>query len=313
MDQNTHVRRRTEPCLAVSETGRTRAVRALFGVALLGVALPVTGLLPTGVAAQTSFETTEVAIDLYRFRWQNHNGMFLVTDDGVVVVDPINVDAARQMAAEIRRIAPDSPLSAIVYSHSDADHSTGGRALMEAMGQPDVPIIAHELAVAPIRERSDPEQPLPTVTFAERMELRVGGREIQLHYLGRGHTDNMIVPYFRDAGVAFAVDFVANDRMGYRDLAGWYFPDFFEAVSGLLGIPFDTIVFGHGPDGDRASIHRQIAYYDDLTAAVRDALARGWSEDQAAGEIRLEEYSHWDQYEEWFPMNVRGIYRWLVR
>ena len=28
---------------------------------------------------------------------------------------------------------------------------------------------------------------------------------------------------------------------------------------------------GHGPDGDRASIQRQVAYYDDLRAAVRRA------------------------------------------
>ena len=53
--------------------------------------------------------------------------------------------------------------------------------------------------------------------------------------------------------------------------------------------------------------------WGDLTAAVRDALARGWSEEQAAGEIHLEAYSHWDQYETWFPMNVRGVYRWLAR
>ena len=293
---------------------RTRAARPL-GAALLPVVLAwsLATILPGAAHAQAAWETTEVAVDLYKFRWQNHNGIFLVTDDGVLAVDPINVDAARRMASDIRRVAPGAALAAIVYSHSDADHATGAQALMDEMGQADVPIIAHERAVAPILERADPAQPLPTVTFAERMEVRLGGREVELHYLGRGHTDNMIVPYFADAGVAFAVDFVANDRMGYQDLPGWYFPDFFDAVSGLLRLPFDTIVFGHGPDGDRASIQRQIAYYDDLTAAVRDALARGWSEDQAAGEIRLAQYSDWDQYETWFPLNVRGVYRWLAR
>ena len=263
--------------------------------------------------AQADWETTEVTLDLYRFRWQNHNGMFLVTEDGVVVFDPIEEEPARQMAREIQRIAPGEPLAAIVYSHSDADHSTGAAALMEAMDQPSVPIIAHENAVAPIQARSNPAQPLPTTTFAERMELRIGGREIELYYLGRGHTDNMIVPFIADAGVAFAVDFVAHDRMGYQDLPGWYFPDFFQTVSNLLSIPFDTIVFGHGPNGNRASIHRQIQYYDDLQWAVRDALDRGWTEEQAAGEIRLDRYAGWDQYDSWFPMNVRGVYRWLAR
>jgi glyoxylase-like metal-dependent hydrolase (beta-lactamase superfamily II) len=122
----------------------------------------------------------------------------------------------------------------------------------------------------------------------------------------------MLVAFIPDAAVAFAVDFVANDRMGYQDLPGWYFPDFFAAVSGLLTIPFETIVYGHGPSGDRASVQRQIAYYDDLTFAVRDAVARGWSENQAAGEIRLPAYEAWDQYDSWFPMNVRAVYRWVA-
>jgi hypothetical protein len=112
--------------------------------------------------------------------------------------------------------------------------------------------------------------------------------------------------------VAFAVDFVSNDRMGFQDLPGWHFPDFFAAVAGLLDIPFETIVFGHGEPGDRGSIHRQIAYYDDLTAAVRDAVDRGLTEDQAAARIDLSEYSGWGQYEAWFAMNVRGVYRWVA-
>lgn len=280
---------------------------------LLGVSLALTGLsAPAPASAQADHETTEIAEGVYQFRWIGHNGLFVVTEDGVVAIDPIGVEAARRFGAEIRRIVPERPLAAIVYSHSDADHATGARALMDAMGQSDVPIIAHENAVAPIRERADPRQPLPTVTFADRMAFRVGGREIQLHYLGRGHTDNMIVPFIPDAGVAFAVDFVANDRMGYQDLPGWHFPDFFDTLSSLLAIPFDTIVFGHGPPGDRAAIHRQIAYYDDLRGAVRDAVRRGWSEDQAVGRIRLEEYSDWDRYEDWFPMNVRAVHRWMT-
>lgn len=263
------------------------------------------------LVAQAPFETTEIADGVYQFRWQSHNGLFVVTDAGVVVFDPIEPEPARQFAREIQRTAPGLPISAIVYSHSDTDHSTGARALLETMGQSSAPIIAHERAVAPIRGRANAEQPLPTVTFSDHMTFRSGGRAIELYYLGPSHTDNLIVPFIPDVGVAFAVDFVANDRMGFQDLPGWYFPDFFDAVSGLLAIPFQTMVFGHGPVGDRAAIRRQIDYYDDLTVAVRDAVARGWSEDQAAGEIRLPAYEGWDQYETWFPLNVRGVYRWV--
>ena len=278
---------------------------------ILAVALSLATAM--GVAAQGNYETTEIADGVYQFRWIAHNAMFVTTDAGVVAFDPIEVDAARQLAAEIQRTAPGSPLAAIVYSHSDADHATGAGALMEAMGQTGVPIIAQERAVAPIEARGSADQPVPNVTFADKLRFQVGGRWIELHYLGPSHTDNIAVPFIPDAGVAFAVDFVSNDRPGYQDLATWYFPEAFDAVSGLLGIPFETVVFGHGPPGDRASIQRQIAYYDDLRTAVRDAVAAGWTEEQAAERIRLDAYSAWGNYEQWFPLNVRGVYRWLAR
>lgn len=283
-----------------------KAIRIAMAVATGAV------LATAPLSAQDDYETTRIAEGVYQFRWVGHNGMFVTTDAGVVAFDPINVEAARAFASEIQRIAPGSPLVSIVYSHSDADHSTGANVLMDAMGQQGVPIIAHENASAPIRARGSSDQPEPTVTFKDKLSFEVGGRWIELYYLGPSHTDNITVPFIPDVGVAFSVDFVSLDRIGYQELPGWQFPEFFDAVSGLLGIAFETMVFGHGPPGDRAAIHRQIAYYDDLSTAVREAVADGLSEDQAARRIRLDQYADWDRYEDWFPMTVRAVYRWVA-
>ncbi|MBV6520694.1 MAG: hypothetical protein MNPFHGCM_00812 [Gemmatimonadaceae bacterium] len=262
-------------------------------------------------AQSPDFETTRVADGVYKFRWQSHNTMFVVTPRGVVAFDPISNQAATALATEIKRVAPGEPLAAIVYSHSDADHATGAPALMAGMGQQRVPIVAHEAAVAPIRLANSPDLPVPTFTFATRFALDLGGRRIELHYLGRSHSDNMLVGYVPDVAVAFAVDFVANDRIPYQDLPGWYFPDVVHAVTRLLDVPFSTVVFGHGPDGDRGAVQRQLVYYDDLRASVRRAVAAGLSEEQAVAQVRLPAYARWGQYEQWFPLNVRGLYRML--
>ena len=288
-------------------------MKTAMRVHLLVLATAIASALTSAaLSAQDDYETTRVASGVYQFRWIGHNGMFVTTDEGVVAFDPINVDAARAFASEIQRIAPGAPLAAIVYSHSDADHSTGANALMDAMGQQDVPIIAHENAVAPIRARGSVDQPEPNVTFSDKLRFQMGDRWIELYYLGPSHTDNIAVPFIPDVGVAFSVDFVSLDRMGFQELPGWQFPEFFNALSGLLHIPFETMVFGHGPPGDRAAIHRQIAYYDDLTTAVRRAVEDGLTEDQAAQRIRLDQYSSWGRYDDWFPMNVRGVYRWIA-
>ena len=270
-------------------------------------------LTATPAAPQApNHETTRVAEGVYRFRWQGHNGLFVVTPAGVVAFDPISPQAAAAYATEIKRVAPGASLRAIVYSHSDADHATGARALMAGMGQQGVAIIAHEAAVPHIRRAADPELPLPTVTFADRHVLEVGGRRIELHFLGRSHSDNMLVGFVPDAGIVFAVDFVSNDRVAYQQLPGWYFPDILHAITGMLDLPFSKVVFGHGPDGDRATIQRQLVYYDDLRAAVRQAIASGLTEEQAVTQVKLPAYARWGQYDAWFPMNVRGMYRWLA-
>ncbi len=41
------------------------------------------------VDAQASYETTRIAEGVYQFRWQAHNGFFVVTPAGVLAVDPI--------------------------------------------------------------------------------------------------------------------------------------------------------------------------------------------------------------------------------
>ena len=110
----------------------------------------------------------------------------------------------------------------------------------------------------------------------------------------------------------FAVDFVSNDRVGFRSLPDYHFPEFFQALDRLRSLDFDTVVFGHGPPGDRASIDRQIRYYADLRRAVTEAVGQGLSEDEAAARVRLPMYRDWGAYGDWFELNVRAIYRWLV-
>jgi glyoxylase-like metal-dependent hydrolase (beta-lactamase superfamily II) len=252
------------------------------------------------------YETTGLADGVYQFRFEGHNTLFVSTAEGIVAFDPISVEAATPYVEEIRQHIPDAELAAIVYSHRDADHATGANVLREAFGA-DIPIYAHENADAPLREAANPDLPPPDSTFSKQMTL--AGGEVELHYFGRSHSDDIAVAFLPEHRIAFAVDFVSRDRLGYRDLASFYFPDMFGAIEGLLEIPFDRVIFGHGPAGDRATIERQLQYYRDLDRAVREAVEAGMSEDEAAADVLLEDYSDWDRYEDWRELNVRGLYR----
>ena len=260
---------------------------------------------------QKQFETTSVAEGVYQFRWQGHNAFFVVTETGVVAVDPISPEAAATYAAEIRRVAPGSRLRAVVYSHHHADHASGAAVLRRAFGG-DAPIIAHANARPRLVAQPDTALPPPELTFADQLTLHDRSRPVELRFLGRNHSDNMIVAYLPQQKIVFAVDFVGNDRVGYRDLPDSFFPDFFDSLRRLQQLDYSRIVFGHGPSGDKAVVDRQVRYYDDLRNAVAAALARGASEDDAARTVRLPQYQQWGSYADWFSLNVRGVYRGLA-
>lgn len=257
----------------------------------------------TGLAAQEAdYETTRIGDGIYMFRYESHNAMFVVTDAGVVAFDPISRDAARIYREEIRRVT-DRPIHRIVYSHHHADHITGARELADA------PIIAHARAYEHLAANPDPAIPLPDITFTDRMTLRLGDRTIRLLYLGRNHSDNSIVGHLPEERLIFAVDFVANDRVGYRDLPDFYLPGLWESLERLQQIDYGRAVFGHGPPGRKSDVYEQIHYWTDVRSAVESAIEAGRSEDEAVADIDLPEYRDWGGYQDWFPMNVRTVYR----
>jgi glyoxylase-like metal-dependent hydrolase (beta-lactamase superfamily II) len=75
-------------------------------------------------------EITHLTGDLYRFRHVRHFGMFLVTPDGIVVVDPTNSEAAAWLKDQLdQRFG--LPVKYVIYSHSHNDHASGGEVFAE--------------------------------------------------------------------------------------------------------------------------------------------------------------------------------------
>ncbi len=155
---------------------------------------------------ERQYETTQVADGVYRFRHMFHNNLFVVTPDGVIAFDPLSPEAAGHYAAEIQRVAPGKDLLALIYSHDHADHVSGGPTLFAALGE--APIVAHENAYTKLAAAQDAARPVPDITITDRAVLRLGGRAIELHYVGKTHSDNMLVAYIPASRLAFAVDFV---------------------------------------------------------------------------------------------------------
>src|SRR6476619_8288329 len=95
----------------------------------LAQAPPAAQPAPPAAPARPPFETTKVegTDNVYIFRYENHQSMFIVTKAGVIATDPISLrrPAAQAYIDEIRKVTQ-APIKYVIYSHSHYDHIAGG-------------------------------------------------------------------------------------------------------------------------------------------------------------------------------------------
>ena len=249
-------------------------------------------------------EIVQIAGDLYRFRNNNHYAVFLVTPDGIIATDPINADAATWLKQQLRERFG-VPVKYLVYSHEHADHISGGEVFADT-----ATVVAHENTKAHIAA-GGVATAMPQITFADHMTLELGGKTVELTYLGRNHSDSMIVMGFPAARAMFVVDIVGVDRMPYRDLPGAHLEGWIAALNRLSEMDFDILAPGHGSMGIRADVAAHRRYFEDLRDTVRRELAAGKSLDEIKAAATLDGYKDWLQYDAWQQLNVEGMVRIL--
>lgn len=266
----------------------------------------LTLLTGAAIAQSTSNRAiTQISGDLYRFQNNFHFSVFLVTDEGVLVTDPINSDAATWLRDEIASRFG-KPIRYMVYSHHHNDHVSGGEVFKEA----GATVVAHENAVAGLEADKVPTA-MPDITFSDAMTITLGGRHIELKYLGRNHSDNSVVMLFPDERVLFAVDFVNVRRLPYQDISRSFFPDYFESYEQLAELDFEVVAPGHGEMGNKQDALAHGAYLRELHDQVKAGIDAGKTVNELKQSITMSDYKDWGQYDEWLPLNIEGMHGYL--
>ena len=243
---------------------------------------------------------TKIAGDLYQFRNNFHTSVFYVTSEGVMVTDPINADAARWLKAEIKKRF-NRPITHLVYSHDHSDHSSDGEVFADT-----AIVIAHQNARrAIIGEKR--KTAVPQITFSDHMTLALGGKTIELSYVGRNHSDNMIVMRFPAERVLFAVDFIPVKTVGFRTLSDHYVPEWIDSLRRVEAMDFDIPAQGHGKPGKHADVKAFRGYLTDLYGAVLAASRAGLTVEKMKSSIQLPKYAKWFMYDKWMPENIEGM------
>jgi glyoxylase-like metal-dependent hydrolase (beta-lactamase superfamily II) len=123
---------------------------------------------------------------------------------------------------------------------------------------------------------------LPTRTVSTTTTLREGGREIQLHVLGRAHTNGDLFIYLPKEKVVATGDALI-DWMPF--MADGYPVEWPETLTALDRLGFDHIIPGHGEVRPKTHLAFFRDYFVDLIAAVKKASADGATLDEMKAKV----------------------------
>ena len=267
------------------------------------------------MAAESLAELVRFAPDVYGFRYVNHVAMFIVTNAGVILVDPIgqvNRGTPALIKAAIRAVTAE-PVKYVVYSHSAFDHSTGGAVFADTAR-----FVGHRNAVDPIKAANDPTTPAPDITFDAKTSLELGGRRVDLYPADLSPKDDYIVVHDPASRLVMFVDLVQSRNVPFRTLLGH--PDRIgERLRWIEdSLDFDVILSGHATpqmSGTKQDVGDQRRYYEDLEDAIATARAVGLSDGspQMTTLVRSllhPKYGAWRRFDEFLALNIEGMIAW---
>jgi cyclase len=150
----------------------------------------------------------------------------------------------------------------------------------------------------------------PNVHFSTKMVLNRGGREIDLLFLGRGHTGGDTVVFLPKERIVCTGDLMES-RLAYMGDA--FFSEWITTLEELKKLDFAVDLPGHGvPFTNKSLITAYQAYLSDLVAQVTKLKADGVSPEDAAKRVDLTKHAK-DFVQITGPgADIRGVRRMYV-
>jgi len=258
--------------------------------------------------APPPFATTKVdgTDNVYIFRYNRHQAMFVVTPEGVIATDPIGLGrpAAQAYIEEIRKITP-APIKYVIYSHPHFDHVAGGQPFKDL----GATFVAHRNAKDRIAALNFPDVVVPDEVVDGMRTINLGGTTLELIYLGKNHSNGNLVMRLPKERIIFTVDWTPLQSLPFRGMADTYLPDIEDGLKQVIAMDWDRLIPGHpGPDGRQTGTkddaRTALGYLQDLSAAVKKAADEHKCLNDAVRDIKLPKYEKFGNYDAYLPMNI---------
>ena len=225
-------------------------------------------------AKQANNKLNKITDDLYEIEGDGGNVAFYITSEGVIVVDDKFEYDFNDIMAKIKSVTA-QPVKYVLNTHHHGDH-TGSNA--------QFPPAAEIISTANARKNMiDGKQPgAPRVVFTDETDVFLGGKQVQMRYFGRGHTNGDAMVYFPALRLLHTGDLVAGTSPLIDYGGGGSLKEWAATLDGAMKLDFDTVIPGHGPVAKKADMLTYRNNVEKLRMEVTDLLRQNKSRDEIA-------------------------------
>ncbi len=255
-------------------------------------------------SAAMAQQTTRVADGVYAYGdpAAGYTSMFVVTNDGVIVVEPVNTEHSNGMLKAIRSVT-DQPIRYLLHSHNHWDHSGGGQVFRDE----GATIVAHVEAYEWMKTNPHRDMVLPDESWAGyRKDIVLGGRTLELHYLGMNHGLGMTVFRLPQEEIVFIADLVTPNRLLFTIVPDFNVKEWLRTLRDIEAMDFETAIFTHGIPavGSKKDVTGNREFIEDLQSAIHAEFKKGTNPFMIPNVVKLPKYKDWAMYDEWLTMNA---------
>jgi len=232
---------------------------------------------------------------------------FVVTQEGVVMIDSCNSPvASRNMAAAIKKVT-DKPVVFLIDTETHSDHTAN-----HFIFSPPAAVINHLGAGAGMKKEYNPKRAAtlaaqspemrdalkgermipPHIEYKDRMTINLGERTFELIYLKNVHSDADTAIWLPKERVLFASS-AANVRRFLNLRPSVVIPDVLASYKLMKSLNPEIVITGHGPPTTTKVFDEYEGFYTLLLKRVGAMAAQGKSLAEIKKELKMPEYADW--------------------
>jgi len=257
----------------------------------------------------------------YENSGHNNNLSFIITSDGVVVVNAgSSYLLAQALHDEIKKLT-DQKVKYVILENAQGHAMLGSNYWQEQgakiVAQKEGAEVMKDYGKALVKSMQERQKEkgkhtqatLADIVFEDKYEIILGGTVIQALHLGPAHSPGDIVVWLPQEKLVISGDMAFHQRLlpvtEHTDTAAWIdtWNNGFEKLGAEIVIP------GHGVPTNMAEVRK---YTRDYLIYVREKVAQILEQDgdlQQAYEMDMSAYEHLDTFDELSQQNIGRIFR----